>query len=208
MRILHTESSTGWGGQEIRILTESKKFIEEGHEVYLAANHGSPIALRANEFGVKAYETNLRKKSIGGLYSLIKTIRHINPEIISCHSSTDHWLTALSRIFLKRKFSIVRTRHISAPIHQNFPTKWLYNAGAEQIMTTGTVINQILTSNEFVPSNKITSVPTGIDITNYKSKNPIEAKQVLNIPADTYVFGIVATLRSWKGHSYLLQAFK
>lgn len=208
MKILHTEASTGWGGQEIRILTESKKFSEMGHEVHLAANHDSLILERSKYFGIPAHATNLRRKTLRGLISLHKTIQMVQPDVVSCHSSTDHWLSALARLFSRRKFAIVRTRHISAQIHQNLPTKWLYNSGADQIMTTGTVINQILTTNNFVDSEKITSVPTGIDTNNYRPNNPLQAKQSLNIPPNTYVFGIVATLRSWKGHSYLIEAFK
>ena len=31
MRIVHTEASCGWGGQEIRILEESLGMMERGH---------------------------------------------------------------------------------------------------------------------------------------------------------------------------------
>jgi len=37
LSILHTESSLGWGGQEIRVLTEARGVAERGHEVTLAA---------------------------------------------------------------------------------------------------------------------------------------------------------------------------
>jgi hypothetical protein len=33
LRILHTEASLGWGGQEIRILTEAAGMIGRGHRV-------------------------------------------------------------------------------------------------------------------------------------------------------------------------------
>ena len=33
MNIVHTEASCGWGGQEIRILEESRGLIERGHAV-------------------------------------------------------------------------------------------------------------------------------------------------------------------------------
>ncbi len=36
MRILHTEASQGWGGQEIRILSEASGLIARGHDVHLA----------------------------------------------------------------------------------------------------------------------------------------------------------------------------
>ena len=35
MKILHTESSIGWGGQELRILTEMEGMQRRGHRVHL-----------------------------------------------------------------------------------------------------------------------------------------------------------------------------
>ena len=35
LAILHTENSTGWGGQEIRILTEARGMLDRGHQVML-----------------------------------------------------------------------------------------------------------------------------------------------------------------------------
>ncbi len=51
LRILHTESSLGWGGQEIRVLTEARGVARRGHEVLLAAPadsriHAEALALR------------------------------------------------------------------------------------------------------------------------------------------------------------------
>ena len=35
LHIVHTESSLGWGGQEIRILSEAQGLIRRGHDVKL-----------------------------------------------------------------------------------------------------------------------------------------------------------------------------
>ena len=43
LRILHTESSLGWGGQEIRVLTEARGVARRGHEVTLFAARGSRV---------------------------------------------------------------------------------------------------------------------------------------------------------------------
>ena len=43
MRILHTEASCGWGGQEIRILDEAAGMIERGHELWLACPPQAPL---------------------------------------------------------------------------------------------------------------------------------------------------------------------
>lgn len=44
LSILHTESSCGWGGQEIRILTESQGMVQRGHHVTLVCCPNSKIA--------------------------------------------------------------------------------------------------------------------------------------------------------------------
>lgn len=62
MRILHTEASSGWGGQEIRILTESQVFIKHGHDVAIAADSNSEIAKRAHDYGVPVFPIQLQKK--------------------------------------------------------------------------------------------------------------------------------------------------
>jgi len=51
----------------------------------------------------------------------------------------------------------------------------------------------------------VVSVPTGIDLSRFRKTAAIRG--ALGIPATAFVFGIVATLRSWKGHEYLLDAF-
>ena len=42
----------GWGGQEIRTLTEAAGFIRRGHRVVVYAAPGSRIAAEAPRFGV------------------------------------------------------------------------------------------------------------------------------------------------------------
>jgi glycosyltransferase involved in cell wall biosynthesis len=207
MRILHTEASSGWGGQEIRILTESQVFIKHGHEVAIAADCNSEIAKRAHDYGVPIYPIQLRKKRWSDLLALKSVIKNYRPDVISCHSSTDHWLSAISRLLINFKVAIVRTRHISAPVNRNRTTKWLYNKGTDVLMTTGQSIRNHLLSDHFVRDDNIFSVPTGIDTERYIPGNRIQQRELLGLPKDHYIFGIVATLRSWKGHTHLLQAF-
>lgn len=51
-RIVHSEASTGWGGQERRIMAELGGFKRRGHEVWLLAPPQSEIFLRAKLFGI------------------------------------------------------------------------------------------------------------------------------------------------------------
>jgi glycosyltransferase involved in cell wall biosynthesis len=207
LKILHTESSGGWGGQEIRILTESQVFFDHGHEVIIAADKDSQIAKKAFEFGVKVRPIRLSKKRWGDFKALRSLIIKENPDVISCHSSTDHWLAALARLTIKNSPAIVRTRHISTAVHRNWPTKWLYSEGAEAIMTTGISIRSHLIEDHFVDSTKVFSIPTGIDLNRFAPGNQKQQRKKLGLPQNHFIFGIVATLRSWKGHADLIEAF-
>ena len=44
MRILHTESSRNFGGQELRVIEEMEWFRKLGHQVWLAAAPAPPLA--------------------------------------------------------------------------------------------------------------------------------------------------------------------
>lgn len=206
IKVLHTESSLGWGGQEIRVLTEAKIYSKFGHEVIVAADKTSMIAKRAHLYGVRCDGINLQKKRLADLFSLRKLIKEVRPDVISCHSSTDHWLSALARLTLNIKPAIVRTRHISTHVHRNLSSKWLYNNGCESIMTTSESIKDDLTRDKFVRT-PATSVPTGIDTDIFVPGNKLKQRKLLKLPQKHFIFGIAATLRSWKGHSDLIEAF-
>lgn len=207
MRILHTEASLGWGGQEIRIATESQAFIQHGHDVAIAADINSQLALKAKEYGVPLYAIHLNKKKLSNLNELKKIIKDFQPDVLSCHSSTDHWLSAIAKLTSTDKPAIVRTRHISARVNRNWPTKWLYRIASEAIMTTGEIIKADLLEDNFVRPEQIFSVPTGIDLTKFTPGKISAIRESLKIPDNHFVFGIVAALRSWKGHEYLIEAF-
>ena len=206
IKVLHTESSLGWGGQEIRVLTEAKIYSKYGHEVIVAADKTSMIAKRAHLYGVRCDGINLQKKRLADLFSLRKLIKEVRPDVISCHSSTDHWLSALARLTLNIKPAIVRTRHISTHVHRKLSSKWLYNNGCESIMTTSESIKDDLTRDKFVRT-PATSVPTGIDTDIFVPGNKLKQRKLLKLPQKHFIFGIAATLRSWKGHSDLIEAF-
>jgi len=49
IRVLHTEWSDGWGGQEIRIISEMLSMRNRGVEVFLACRKNSTIKHKALE---------------------------------------------------------------------------------------------------------------------------------------------------------------
>jgi glycosyltransferase involved in cell wall biosynthesis len=206
-RILHTESSLGWGGQEIRVLTEARGVARRGHEVAIAAPRESRIFQEAPAYGVDAIAIPIARKSFGGLFAMAGLLRGRHFDVINTHSSTDSWLVAIATCCLSYAPPIVRTRHISAPTPRNFATRWLYRRAAKRIVTTGERLRLQVIAETGVGPGAVLSIPTGIDLDRFRPGRAPQVREALGLPADGPVIGIVATLRSWKGHRYLLEAF-
>ena len=200
MKIVHTESSLGWGGQELRILAESKGLAKRGHDITLICPLEARIYGEAPNWGLRTVTLPIATKRLDGVLALRRWLRANPPDVVSTHSSTDSWLVALGT-----RLPIVRTRHISAPVPRNFLTRWLYGR-ATRIVTTGEALKRELVERTGVPAERIESVPTGADPAVYAPGDKYAARMHLSLPQEAMLVGIVATLRSWKGHRHLVEA--
>jgi glycosyltransferase involved in cell wall biosynthesis len=206
LKILHTESSLGWGGQEIRILTEAAGMIKLGHHVTLACPHSSRIHAEAPHFGVPVTALPIGRKLPQGVVALRRFIGRHPVDVINAHSSTDSWLAALACRALKGAPPLVRTRHISASVSRDRMTRWLYTKATAQVVTTGDTIRSALIRDIGVDPSRVTSIPTGIDAERFAPRDRQEARRLLRLPLTVPLVGICATLRSWKGHRFLVEA--
>jgi glycosyltransferase involved in cell wall biosynthesis len=207
MHIVHTEASLGWGGQEVRILTESEGMVGRGHRVTLLCPPQARICEAARGRGLAVTPLPIGRKRLGGLVALYGWLSRNPADVLNTHSSTDAWLAALACGLLRDPPPIVRTRHISAPVPDNAATRWLYGRATSHIVTTGETLRQRLIAVNRLPAGQITSVPTGVDTSRFRPGDRIAARIALSLPPQAPIVGIVATLRSWKGHRYLLEAF-
>ncbi len=207
MRILHTEASCGWGGQEIRILEEARGLIGRGHDVSLVCPPGARIFSEAGRYGVPALALPIAGKNLHGLLALRRHLDRLRPDVVNTHSSTDSWLAALACATLRNAPPIVRTRHISAPVPANAANRWLYGGAVRHVVTTGEALRRQLIEAVGAAPERVTSVPTGIDTVRFSPGDKRTARRARGLDPDAPIIGIVATLRSWKGHLYLLEAF-
>src|SRR5439155_16269295 len=103
------------------------------------------------------------------------------------------------------RLRIGRTRHSSARVRSNALTRWVYG-GAASVVTAGEAVKRDLVERTGVREARIESVPTGADPAVYQPGDKYAARIRLGLATDAMLIGIVATLRSWKGHRYLLEA--
>jgi glycosyltransferase involved in cell wall biosynthesis len=206
LAIVHTESSLGWGGQEIRILSEARGLIGRGHAVRVLCPPEARIFAQAGAWGVPVEALPIARKGLRGLRAMKNWLRAHRCDVVNTHSSTDSWLTALALALLGRPVPMVRTRHLSAAVPRNALSRWLYERAASRVVTTGEAIRRQLIEENGFSAERIVSVPTGVDAAVFVPGDRAAARAQLKLPADRKLVGIVATLRSWKGHRYLVEA--
>lgn len=206
INLLHTEWSDGWGGQEIRIHGEALEFKKLGHTVRIAARASSQLFSRAKESGLEVHAVNMHKGiAITALMKLVAIILKYKIDVVHTHSSVDARLGGIAGRLTGR--AIVRSRHLSTPISRNWSSWFLYMRLADHIITSGASIRNDMIKNNRMISRKITSIPAGADETVFRPR-PIDTKlkEKLDLNENNYVIGIVAVLRSWKGHEDLFKA--
>ena len=210
LHIVHTESSCGWGGQELRILAEARGMIDRGHRVTLIAPVAARIFAEASRYRVPVTALPIEKKRLGGVGALRDWLLAHPADVVNTHSSTDSWLAALAWASIRRPPPIVRTRHISAPVPNNVASRWLYRDASRFVVTTGESLREQLVARLGLDPSRVLSIPTGIDLQAFRppsSRERIAARNLVGAGDRALVIGIVATLRSWKGHRYLIEGF-
>jgi glycosyltransferase involved in cell wall biosynthesis len=207
LSIVHTENSAGWGGQEIRILSEARGMLDRGHQVTLVVPPEAPIADAAERLGIPLVRLGIRRKQVPDLHALRRWLgtRRARIDILNTHSSTDSWLSAIACATMRGAPPLVRTRHVSTTVGQGPGTRWLYTRATAHVVTAGEALRRQLAREVGVPLERMTSVPTGIDLARFVPGDAREARMRLGLPQRS-TLGIVATLRDWKGHEYLFDA--
>ena len=102
---------------------------------------------------------------------------------------------------------VVRTRHVSTPVNNSWTTRWLYQRATAHVVVTGEALKaQLVRDNGFDPA-RITSVRTGIDLDRFRPLDRAAARATAAASTRGPAVAIVATLRDWKGHDDLLDAW-
>lgn len=208
MKILHTESSIGWGGQELRILTEMEGMRRRGHDVLLLTADVAEILPAARARGLPAEGLAIAYKKPRGLRAMRQWLARnaASFDVINTHSSTDAWLVAMAGATVPRMPPVVRTRHVSTPVNNSWTTRWLYQRATRHIVVTGEALKAQLVRDNGFDRARITSVRTGIDLARFRPLDRAAARARCGVDARPAV-AILATLRDWKGHDDLLDAW-
>ena len=198
--ILHTESSVGFGGQELRIVAESRWLAAHGRPVLLAAQPGARVLAEAERAEVPSVAVPMRAawdlRAVAGLRRLI---RDRNVGLVHTHSSVDAWVAGLAARSLG--VPVVRSRHVSIAIPKR---RALVYRLADRIITSGEAVAAIV-RGAGVPAERVVAIGPGLDTARFHpgvSGAGVRTELGLRGPA----VGLVANIRGSKGHAYFLEA--
>lgn len=205
-RILHTEWSNGWGGQEQRIILECRKAVERGHEVLIACQPGSGILAKAQQAGLPTVIVRMRSGYDPlAMLQLALLIRSRQIDVVNTHSGKDTWLGSLAARLAGARL-LVRTRHLSVPLSTS-PLNFVHRM-ADGIVTTGETIRQELISRNRLPAERIVSIATGVAVRRFDPQvvDASAVRRELGLAAELRIVTMVAVLRSMKRHDLFVEA--
>lgn len=204
IKILHTESSAGWGGQEKRILRELTGLPAPEFALMLACPEGSPLAQEAASRKIPVHPLSCRRsvdlKAVFGLRNLMRRYRF---HIVHTHSSLDSWNAGMAARVVGSRPRVVRTRHLGGRVKN----KLVYTLLADRIITLSEGMRRYLVERKGVDSGKVVVIPTGVDPSAFIPDGAgREFRRSLGVSPGGPVIGTVSVLRGKKGHSTLLEA--
>ncbi|GJL65817.1 MAG: glycosyl transferase group 1 [Nitrospirales bacterium] len=198
------------GGQEFRTLNEISGMVKRGHYVVLAVQPCSQLAIRAKQHGLVVEEVNMsRERWLWLIVVFLKIIARHQIQVVNSHGSIDSWTAAIAGRFSRRFPLIVRTRHKSTKISRTWRHRVLYQRLPHAVITTGEAVKNIVVGQADVPAERVFSIPTGVDLETFRPDRQGDGRKAhSSITVQPVVIGTVAFFRSYKGLSYLLEAFR
>ena len=200
LKILYVDTEEIWRGGQEQLVTLMAGMKERGHEVFLAAPHGSPLVQKARRHSIPACPfrqfSELSPLAPLRLFSLFRNkspdIVHFNtPRPIIAGGLASAWGGAPLRVC---------SRRVNFPLRSKL-SYLKYNFFLERIVTVSTSIQQTLIQYG-VDSSRIRVIYEGVDVSWI---DQIEPSSLFSGRAGPIV-GTVAHLSPEKGHGTVLEA--
>lgn len=207
MKIVHTEASLGWGGQEIRTFNEALALRARGHEVLFILQKNAKLVQKARDNGFTVLELNFYKKYwLFAYVQIISFLKKHKVQLVVTHSSLDAWVAGFSA--KTAQVPVVRVRHVSTPTRKGLNAKILFHKLADFVITTSQEIVGPLAEASGKSLDFIRCIPTGVDTSKLHVKqNDIEAfKASYGLSSEDLIVGSVCVVRSWKGIDTFIDA--
>jgi len=193
------------GGQQLRILDEIQWMLNKGHSAWLLAREDSAIHEEAKHRGIPVHTVPFRGSVyLRAVFEIVKFVRDEGIQLINCHSSVDACSSIGAQLLFRAP--VIRTLHIDA-LKTDIIHKWLWRYGNDHVIVVSHGIADRLVKSALVDADKISVIPTGIDLGRFKPNgNGHYIREEFNIPEGARVVSEIAMIRPDKGQKYFIRA--
>ncbi len=208
MRIAYLCGTNGWGGLEMNQLKNAIWMQKRGHFVKLYCLENAPIHKAAENSDIPFTFIKKHKNHYDFLnaFKLLGYLKQEGIEHLIIRATFDMSIAASVSFFSGRKINVhfFMEMEFGAPKKQFFRTlRYSYfkswNCPLEYLK------KQVL-ENAKVPNHKINFIPSGLDFNSITQNNKTESRNLLQLPVDEFLFGIVGRIDPKKGQLYALKA--
>jgi glycosyltransferase involved in cell wall biosynthesis len=210
MRIVLTNKSTTIAGGEDYVLYLASGLRERKHDIIIAPLRNSELASKSKEQGFETVEMDYSAKGLDEIpliFDLAKKLKNKKVDIIHTNSNTDRTIGAFTSRLLKCKNIAQIHSHFSITqrIHHSFRNKFI-----DHFITDSYSSRNQLIHYDKIHENRVSVIHIGIP------KNKIEvSEQIKNklrndfgLGENNILIGAIGRLVKFKGHIYLIRAFK
>ena len=205
MKVLHTESSVNWGGQEYRILDQMNWLAANGHQCGLAARPGSDIAARAAAIGLTVhpvdYTGHYNPFAIAHVRAIVK--RH-GYQIADCHGSRD----VMTQAFARALAPVIRTRHLSQPLKNKLHRRLQWRYGSDAVIATAQCIKDEILDKGLAAAERIHVIGEWADDAFFdisrRAQHQKDVRAEFQVPAGDALVAVVGMLRGDKAQEHLI----
>ncbi len=211
-RIMFIVTSLYMGGQERKLLDIINNLDPSKYECEICCTkEPGPLAEDAKESGVTVHSKLLSSKyDIRVLPRMISLLKKQNIQIAYTVGAGDNMFWGRLAAKLAGVPLIFSSLHKMWDKDKDKSTVGYLNKllipYTDKIIAVGEKAKKFLVEFEKIDQSKIEVICNGVDVDLYPSKNKEKVRQELSIPADALVVGIVASLRTEKGHAVFLEA--
>jgi glycosyltransferase involved in cell wall biosynthesis len=198
LRILHSESSNGWGGQEHRTFKEMLALRERGHALELVCVPGARLGERLSAEGFRVHYVPMRSGvDVSAVATIRRLLRQGRFDVLNTHSGRDSLLGGAAARLAGTPL-IVRTRHLALAITSRATYTWL----PHKVVAVSQSVRRYLVS-EGVPEKDVVTIYTGVARPQPPGCSSLRAE--LGLDERAVIAGTVAILRDKKGHPDLIR---
>jgi len=203
LRILHSESSNGWGGQEHRTFREMFALRERGRTLELICVPGARLGERLGAEGFTVHTTPMRSGAdISAVAQIRRVLKQGRFDLLNTHSGRDSLLGGAAARLAGTPL-IVRTRHLALAITSRATYTWLPH---KVVAVSQSVMRYLVSAG--MPGKDIVTICTGIVKPQPVSRGSSTLRAELGLGENAVIAGTVAIMRDKKGHPDLIRVAK